>query len=99
VVVDAGVLAGADTAVDVEEDGADSCDVRWSNAYFQKLLLLIGRLTLTPLRALTFIAAALILACVPCMFNIWFTAVRCTDPSRCDRNAFSSCRLTGFFFV
>ena len=46
---------GADSVVDVDDvvdvEGVDSCVGCCSNAYFQKLLLLIGRLSLTPFGA------------------------------------------------
>ena len=47
--VDSVVAVDADDVVDV--DGADSCVSCCNNAYFQKLLLLIGRFSLTPLGA------------------------------------------------
>ena len=39
-----------DVDADVEVDGADSCVGCCCNAYFQKLLLLIGNTTFTPFR-------------------------------------------------
>src|ERR1700680_479130 len=47
--VDSFVDAHADDGVDVQ--GGDSCVGCCSKAYFQKLLLLIGRLSLTPFGA------------------------------------------------
>jgi hypothetical protein len=48
-VMDVDSIVDVDDAVDV--DGDDSCVGCCSNAYFQKLLLLIGRLSLTPFGA------------------------------------------------
>ena len=48
-VMDVNSVIDVDDVVDVE--GVDSCVGCCSNAYFQKLLLLIGRLSLTPFGA------------------------------------------------